>query len=173
MCVCICVPLHLCNSRESVCVRHMCAFGVLPSIITDVAMDTYAFTERAGHKMLKIATSFNICNLYKAFFAAIKRFVEKCSMKRIKGTALKQKGIQHGSLWNPLIREIQVFMQTFTRKPSRVSLLHRFLLKLISWSIDYLLIQHIWLQINHLCQVFTGSVLPNVRIFSLFCFESL
>lgn len=64
MCMCICVPLCLCNSRESMCVCHMCALGVFPSIIIDVVVDKYTSTERACLKMLKIAGSLYNLNLY-------------------------------------------------------------------------------------------------------------
>lgn len=59
MCMCACVvPLYLCNSRESICAYHMCAFGVFPSIITDVVMDKSTSTEPACLKMMEIARSF-------------------------------------------------------------------------------------------------------------------
>lgn len=53
------------------CVCHMCAFGVFPSIITDVVVDKYTSTERACLKMLKIARSFYVSNLYEAFLEGL------------------------------------------------------------------------------------------------------
>ena len=45
MCMCVCVPSYLCKSKECVC--PMCAFGVSPSIITDVVVDKYTSAEHA------------------------------------------------------------------------------------------------------------------------------